>query len=214
MRKVDRKSYLIESYVIDYENGVICEVNVDKLINEIRWSFEEKNNNEPLYYMNNEELLNLIYNVDRVSFRANPIKSSDNIDDTIKYLEEFDEFHKLYKISPYHERTMVKNYLSSNWVPVIEYQILCQLKNNSKGLGLDDIVRIWNSSPFTITKIPDNFLSDIRLIESNNMLSNIRLYYKFSVEINNELMDFMARDSYNNVSYCDKFLELLEKSIY
>jgi hypothetical protein len=164
--------------------------------------------------MNNEELLNLIYNVDRVSFRANPIKSSDNIDDTIKYLEEFDEFHKLYKISPYHERIMVKDYLSSTWVPVVEYQILYQLKSNSKGLGLDDIVKIWNSSPFTITKIPDNFLSDIRLIESNNILSNIRLYYKFSVEINNELMDFMARDSYNNVSYCDKFLELLEKSIY
>lgn len=213
MRKVDRKSYLIESYVIDYENGVICEVNVDKLINEIRWSFEEKNNNEPLYYMNNEELLNLIYNVDRVSFRANPIKSSDNIDDTIKYLEEFDEFHKLYKISPYHERIMVKDYLSSTWVPVVEYQILYQLKSNSKGLGLDDIVKIWNSSPFTITKVPDNFLSDIRLIESNNILSNIRLYYKFSVEINNELMDFMARDAYNNVSYNDKFLELLEKSI-
>lgn len=213
MRKVDRKSYLIESYVIDYENGVICEVNVDKLINEIRWSFEEKNNNEPLYYMNNEELLNLIYNVDRVSFRANPIKSSDNIDDTIKYLEEFDEFHKLYKISPYHERIMVKDYLSSTWVPVVEYQILCQLKSNSKGLGLDDIVKIWNSSPFTITKIPDNFLSDLKLIEENNILSNIRLYYKFSVEINNELMDFMARDAYNNVSYNDKFLELLEKSI-
>jgi hypothetical protein len=213
MRKVDRKSYLIESYVIDYENGVICEVNVDKLINEIRWSFEEKNNNEPLYYMNNEELLNLIYNVDRVSFRANPIKSSDNIDDTIKYLEEFDEFHKLYKISPYHERIMVKDYLSSTWVPVVEYQILYQLKSNSKGLGLDDIVKIWNSSPFTITKIPDNFLSDLKLIEENNILSNIRLYYKFSVEINNELMDFMARDAYNNVSYNDKFLELLEKSI-
>jgi hypothetical protein len=213
MRKVDRKSYLIESYVIDYENGVICEVNVDKLINEIRWSFEEKNNNEPLYYMNNEELLNLIYNVDRVSFRANPIKSSDNIDDTIKYLEEFNEFHKLYKISPYHERIMVKDYLSSTWVPVVEYQILYQLKSNSKGLGLDDIVKIWNSSPFTITKIPDNFLSDLKLIEENNILSNIRLYYKFSVEINNELMDFMARDAYNNVSYSDKFLELLEKSI-
>lgn len=213
MRKIDRKSYSIESYVIDYENGVICEVNVDRLINEIRWNFEEKDNDEPLYYMNNEELLNLIYNVDRVRFRANPIKSSDNIDDTIKYLEEFDEFHKLYKISPYHERIMVKDYLSSTWVPVVEYQILYQLKSNSKGLGLDDIVKIWNSSPFTITKVPDNFLSDIRLIESNNILSNIRLYYKFSVEINNELMDFMARDAYNNVSYNDKFLELLEKSI-
>ena len=97
--------------------------------------------------------------------------------------------------------------------PVVEYQILYQLKSNSKGLGLDDIVKIWNSSPFTITKIPDNFLSDLKLIEENNILSNIRLYYKFSVEINNELMDFMARDAYNNVSYCDKFLELLEKSI-
>lgn len=175
---------------------------------------ERKNNDETLYYIDNEELLYLIYNIDRVNFKLDYLKESYNVDGTIKYLEEFDEFHKLYKITPYHERTMVKNYLSSTWVPVVEYQILYQLRSNSKGLGLSDIVKMWNSSPFTITKVPDNFLSDLRLIECNNILSNIRLYYKFSVEINNELMDFMARDSYNNVSYCDKFLELLEKSIY
>ena len=210
MKIIDKVNHNLMTYTIDYENGVFCDVEIRK--NGIGYNFRDIDHCG-LYHINDEFLNKIIYEYSDSEFqdrdKGPKLYLTGSLDPKVRLeLESFDKFNELYYIRPFISRCFMRNFITKDYVPVLDKENIKWLyENNSKQLSLSELIDLWDRSSFTITKLLTN-LTDNML----GLTSRINLYYMMPVELNNDFISYIARDDYTNESYADKFIEMLTKS--